>query len=318
MTIHLTATAATRVVRKRREVNRLRQKRWRRPTVRSSLLMMLPALLFLGVFSAYPLEELVRMSLSRVTPGNMLDVSWPFSGGENYRATLNDQGFPVVIRNTLILIVVSVGVTLALGVLAALILQRESRFSNGVHGIMIFMWALPPVVTGSVWKFLLSSSGPIPEALNSASGIRQYFLADPNLAIWSVTAVVCWVSVAFASLVMRAGLAQMDPHQIEAATVDGASRLQLFRFLMLPELRPVLLVQGLLTVLYSFKIFDFPFVISDGGPGNASTTLPYLAYKQSFGSLEFGVGSATAVFAMAVVIVVAITYLFLAREEDGQ
>lgn len=167
MTIHLTATAATRVVRKRREVNRLRQRRWRRPTVRSSLLLMLPALLFLGVFSAYPLEELVRMSLSRVTPGNMLDVSWPFSGGENYRATLNDQGFPVVIRNTLILIVVSVGVTLALGVLAALILQRESRFSNGVHGIMIFMWALPPVVTGSVWKFLLSSSGPIPEVLNS-------------------------------------------------------------------------------------------------------------------------------------------------------
>ena len=290
----------------------------RRPRLIRSSLLLLPALLFIGVFNIYPLEELARMSVSSVSTGNLLDIFWPSAGWDNFAATFQAPAFWISVRNTIILVVVTVIISIGGGVLAALFLQRDTRFNAATHGIMIFMWALPPLVTGSIWKFLLSSSGPISGAIHDVTGISPYFLADPNLTIWSVTAVVCWASIAFASLIMRAGLAQLDPQQTEAAVVDGANRLQLFRFLILPGLRPVILVQALLVVLYSFKTFDFPFVMTSGGPGSASTTLPFLAYTQSFGALEFGAGSATAVSSMIVVIVIAIGYLFLSREETFQ
>jgi len=297
---------------------RLTKRRRGRPPLVRNWALLLPALLFLGVFSIYPMVELVRMSVSEVNVGNLLDRVWPFTGTENYSAIFEDAAFGISVRNTVILVVVTVVVSIGGGLLAALFLQRETRFNAGVHGIMIFMWALPPLVTGSIWKFLLSTSGPVSGTIQGVTGAPPYLLADPNLAIWSVTAVVCWASVAFASLLMRAGLAQLDPHQTEAAMIDGANRLQLFRFLILPALRPVILVQALLVVLYSFKTFDFPFVLTNGGPGTASTTLPYLAYTQSFGSLEFGAGSATAVASMLVVIAIAAGYLFLSRDEASQ
>lgn len=292
--------------------------RWRRKYgVQAGYL--LPALIFLSVFTVALLVELARMSVSDVTIANLLTRDWPFVGVENFVSSFEDGSAQRAAVNTAILVVVAVAVTLVMGFLAAVSLQSNTWFNKLTQALVFFLWALPPIVTGSVWKFVLSSDGAIPAVLSSAGWAEPpAFLADYKLSIWSVSLVVSWVSVAFASLVLRAGLNGVDPNLLEAARVDGANRWQCFRVVVLPALRPVMLVQGMLTVLYSFRVFDFPFVMTSGGPGDSSTTLPFLAYRQSFGALQFGTGAATAMASVAVVLVIAGVFLYLSRNEDAQ
>lgn len=287
---------------------------------RRSMILMAPAAVFLAVFCLYPLEELVRMSVSKVHSAELLDSTWKSAGFANYSETIRANGFTAIVVNTVVLMLVVVLITVFGGVASAFILQRRTKTNQAVQGLMVFLWALPPLVTASVWKFLLSGDGLFP-ALSEGVGLTETPptpLVDPNFALLAVAVVIAWVGVTFASLIMRAGLLGVDRSQLEAADVDGVSRWQSIRFIILPALRPAILVQALLAVIYAFRVFDYPFIMTSGGPGTASTTLPYLAYKQSFGALEFGEGAATAVMSVIVVIVLAVVYVFLIREEDAE
>lgn len=287
---------------------------------RRSLILLAPAGLFLAVFCLYPLEELIRMSVSEVHSAQLLDSRWNFVGLANYEATIRGHEFAATVTNTLVLMLVVVLITVFGGIASAFILQRRTKTNQAVQALMVFLWALPPLVTASVWKFLLSGDGLFP-AVTQRLGLTETPLAplvDPNWALLAVAIVIAWVGVTFASLIMRAGLLGVDRSQLEAADVDGASRWQTIRYVILPALRPAILVQALLAVIYAFRVFDYPYVMTSGGPGTSSTTLPYLAYKQSFGALQFGEGAATAVMSVVVVILLALVYVLLIREEDAQ
>ena len=243
---------------------------------------LLPAVALAVALSIAPIVQLVRMALSDVGPTNLLK-GWDFVGLANIEATLDDPVFWGAARATAAFTAVLLVVDLGVGFLVARLLAvRDSRLTSGVLALMVLVWALPPVVSGSVWKFLLAGDG----ALNALLGVVGHgevsWLSSPDLSLWSVSLVAAWASLPFAVLVIRGGLLAIPREVLEAAELDGAGAWRLSRHILLPLLRPTLAVLTILVILYAFRSFDFVYVMTQGGPGRITNTLPYLAYQTSF------------------------------------
>ncbi|GAA4892048.1 sugar ABC transporter permease [Tessaracoccus lubricantis] len=291
--------------------------RHRSSTRQSHWLFALPAALFLAAFSLFPLIQLVRMSLSDVT-SRTLNREWTFVGFRNYlTAFAADETQAAMWRTAIFVLVVTLSGML-LGIAGAIALRTTGRWSSVVLAVMVFCWALPPVVNGSVWKFLLASEGLINSVVLrlGLADAALPFLYDQTWALLSVAFVCSWAVIPFNVLVFRAALMQIDNEQFEAAALDGAGRWGEVRHVMLPAVRPTTLVLLILTVVYGFRSFDYIYVMTYGGPGTATNTLPFLGYLQAFQRYDYALGSTTSVIALALVLLLAAVYArSILREE---
>jgi len=278
-------------------------------------LFLLPAGLYLALLTFYPLFELVRMSVSRVTP-EVLYQPWPFVGLEEFQRAISTADFRDALVNTLIYVMVVLLSGLIGGLISALILWRSTPLASAVLGVIVFVWAMPPLVNGSVWRFLLDQRGLIDSLLTTAHLPAVLWLVDGKLPLLSVALVNSWVAVPFATIVYRAALLDVPRELIEAAAVDGAVPGQIIRHIILPLLRPVMIVLAVITVVYAFRSFDFIYIMTSGGPGTVSTTLPFLAYRLAFQSYRYSLGAATAIVAVAIVLGLAMVYLRQVRQEE--
>lgn len=276
---------------------------------------LVPAVLLAMALSIAPLIQLVRMAVSDVGPTNLLG-EWDFVGFANLEAALSDRVFWDAVRATAVFTLVLLVVDLIVGFAVARLLARHtSRLTGAVLALMVLVWALPPVVSGAIWKFLLAGDGAV-NALLGVAGIAPVgWLSSPDLALWAVSLVAAWASLPFAVLVIRGGLLAIPHEVLEAAEIDGAGSWQLSRHVLLPLLRPTLAVLAILVILYAFRSFDFVYVMTQGGPGRITNTLPYLAYQTSFRTFSFGSGAAVAVLSMLVVVLLAVPYVTTLRRE---
>jgi multiple sugar transport system permease protein len=285
---------------------------------RGKLLYVVPAAIVLAVLSFFPLAQLVRMAFSAVTSANLQD-SWAFVGFGNFVASAASGDLGNALANTAIFVVVVTVLGLVGGLAAAISLRSSTRSSGILLGLMVFIWALPPVVNGSVWKFLLGDDGLI-NSLIRLTGISHGsvpFLYDQHLALYSVALVNSWAIIPFNALVFRAAILGIPAETFEAAQLDGARPFQEIRFVVLPAVRPTTLVLAILTIVYAFRSFDFIYVMTYGGPGTATNTLPFLGYLQAFVQFDYGKGSATALLAAALVVVLAVIYARSVRSEEA-
>lgn len=291
--------------------------RRRTGTARSRLGFAAPGGVLLAALSLYPIYLLVSMSVHEVSSGT-LNGDWAFVGIGNFVTLLQrTQLTGATVRTAVfVLLVTGVGVVGGLGAAIAL---RSSRIGSAfLLGMMVFIWALPPVVNGSIWKFLLADQGLI-NTLLRATGITQEgvpFLYDNRFALLSVAIVNAWAVIPFNALVFRSALLGIDPEILEAASVDGASRWQEVRHILVPAARPTAVILAILTVVYAFRSFDFIYVMTAGGPGDATATLPYLSYSQAFVQHDYGLGSATGIIALVIVAVLAVVYVRSTRSES--
>jgi multiple sugar transport system permease protein len=274
-----------------------------------------PAAVFLLALAAYPLLEMVRMSLSDVQIGNLLR-EWPFVGTANFAALFSNSDFWSAFGTTVGFAGAVLVLSLVGGLVAAFLIRSNSRTAQFAQALMVLVWAIPPVVNGTLWKFLFSGEGAINGALR-AVGVGQpiLFLADPTLALWSVAFVTSWVTVPFVAIVLKSGLLDIPVDVVEAARIDGASPGQVTRYVTLPLLRPVLIVTTVLIAIYAFRSFDYIYVMTLGGPGTATTTLPFLGYKSSLKLFLFSQGAAIGVVALLMIVVLATVYARTARAE---
>ena len=275
--------------------------------------------MFLGLFSFFPLVQLLRMSVSKVTAAT-LNGQWDFVGLDNFTAGFSSGQSTEALYRTAVFVLVVTILGMVGGLAAAIALRTTGRWSGFLLAIMVFVWALPPVVNGSVWKFLLGDSGLF-NTLLLTSGLRDTplpFLYDQYWALMSVAFVNAFVVIPFNALVFRAALMNISPETFEAAALDGASKWQEIRLIMLPSVRPTTLVLLVLTIVYGFRSFDFIYVMTYGGPGTATNTLPFLGYLQAFVRYDFGLGSATSVVAVLGVLVLAAVYARSIRREESQ
>lgn len=276
---------------------------------------LLPAAAFAAALSVYPLLQLVQMSVSDVGPANLIG-EWTLVGGANFAVVFADPLFWQAVRVTALFTGVVLVANLLVGYVAAVVLGSPGRLASGVLSLMVFVWALPPLVSGSVWKFILAGNGAINSVLEAVRLPTVDWLSSPSLAPWSISLVAAWASVPFATLILRGGMLGIPQEVMEAAALDGAGPVRTAVSVVLPLLRPTLTVLIVLTVLYSFRSFDFVYVMTSGGPGTVTTTLPYLAYQTAFRTYAFGTASAIAVASMLVVVVLAVPYVLNVRREE--
>jgi multiple sugar transport system permease protein len=290
--------------------NRIRRPRY--------FVFVLPAAIFLLLLSIYPFFNLVWMSVSDVTARNIVRGMWEFVGLANFRALFHLADFALAFKNTLIFVFVVVSIGILGGLGAATLLQARGRLSAIGLALMVFTWAMPPVVLGSLWKFLLLPNGLLNSVLFAVHVVKKapFWLVQSNLVLISVALVNSLAVIPFGALVYRASLMDMPEELMDAASVDGASKLQRFVFVKLPLLVPITLILTVLTVVYAFRSFDFIYVMTYGGPGTASTTLPFLSYRLSFINYKYGLGAAVAVFTVLIVSVLAFLYVRTTRRME--
>jgi len=276
----------------------------------------LPAVLFLLVISVYPLAQLLVMSVHTVTPTTLLR-EWPYVGLSNYQTALASPQFRQALITTLVFVALVLVANTLGSLAAALILRRPTRGNRITLSLMVFVWALPAVVNGSLWRFLFAGDGAINGIVMSLGIVSEpiLFLANERLALLSLAFVSLWTGIPFGTVVLRAALLDVPPELVDAARIDGANGRQVFRYVTFPVLWPTILVLTVLTVLYAFRSFDLIYVMTLGGPGTATTTLPFLAYRLAFLNFKFSLGSAVAVIAMGMVLIMAVVYLRASRSE---
>ncbi len=297
-----------------------RQSRARRSEVKllfrkSPILFVLPAVILLVLLAAYPLLVLIRMAFSNVGPTNIVG-DWAWVGFSNFTSVLGGVQFWFSLLRTVALSAVLLASNLIVGFFVASVLSTKGRLTNIVLSIMVFVWALPPIVSGSVWKFLLDDNGAI-NLIFGVFGIHPiHWLSQPSLALWAVAGVVAWAGLPFSALIMRGGLLAIPPDVLEAAAIDGAGYWRTQFQIVIPLMRPTMWILGILTVLYAFKSFDFFYVLTQGGPGTATSTLPVRSYFTAFTNFDMSSGATIAVLAMLAVILLAIPYVRGLRTEE--
>ncbi|WP_136054756.1 sugar ABC transporter permease [Microbacterium sp. K24] len=286
-----------------------------RALARTPIWFLVPAIGLLAGFAVYPLIVLVRMSLSDVGPSNIVGA-WPFIGLENFVTVLSDDEIWLALARTIGVAVVLLASNFVFGFIGASILSVGGRITETVLAVMVFVWALPPIVSGSAFKFLLNDTGPINSALEALGIPPVAWLSSPDLALWSVTAIIAWAALPFSVLVIRGALLAVPHDLLEAAALDGAGYWRTQLKIVLPQLRPTLGILAILTVLYAFKSFDFFYVTTKGGPGTTTNTLPVLAYNTAFSGFEMSTGATIALVSMLAVAIFAVPYIRAVRREE--
>lgn len=277
---------------------------------------LLPAFVFIGYVVLIPVLQVIRYSFTDKTP---------FTGGEwvgldNYQRLLTGPDsfmFWRAFRNNLVLLV-SIPATVIVGLVIAGILYRGITGSR-VYETLIFLPFLPAVAAISViFIYILGFNGPLNSSLQSL-GLDIFsrpWLTDPNIAIWSVLAVVTWKRIGFVVLLFMGRLLSIEKQVLEAAAVDGASWWETFRYVIIPEMKSIIQFVCILGFIEVFSFtFAYIFVLTRGGPFKNTYTLEYLLFATQFRRRLTGLSAAIAVFLLLMAAGVGIYRVVSARKE---
>ncbi len=276
----------------------------------------LPALVVIILFTIFPVIYAIRTSVYL----NILTKpkSHPFVGLKNFIDVITDYYFKDAIINTAIYTIVAVAGVILFGLLVAHLLNSKLRSANALKIIILLPWAIPAVVAGLMWKWILNSDfGIFNGILYSLGIIKSYipFLADPVLAKFSLIMAHIWKEGPLATIFILAGL-QLIPNELyEAAKIDGGGGLRLFRYVTLPLLRPILLVVLVYETMTAILTFDIVYVLTGGGPGNSTALISWFAYAEIFKFLNLGGGVALSIIIAMITLVLIILYMRALRTE---
>jgi multiple sugar transport system permease protein len=280
----------------------------------ASLLFPLPAVVLVVGLLVYPILYTLAISTRSYSLGL---ARYSFVGFDNYERVLTSEQFWAAVTRAAGFTSLSVVVSTALGMAMAIILNRDFRGSRWARTTFLLPMVATPVATSLVWMMMFNPTLGVLNHLLSLVGLPpSLWVADPRLVIACLVMVDVWHSAPFAMIVLLAGLRSLPREPVESAMIDGASRLQIFRLITLPMLRPVLVVVLMFRTIDSLKAFDIIWIITAGGPGTSSETLYVYTYNQAFKYMNLGYGSAVIVLFAA--IVAGASFLWLrAREREA-
>jgi multiple sugar transport system permease protein len=236
----------------------------------------------------------------------------PFVGLGNYLTALADPVFWSSLGNSLVWVVVSVGLQFLLGLGAALLLNRRFPCRGLARALIVVPWALPSVIIGLIWTWMLDFNLGLVNALATRLGLLDApvaWLSQPLLALCSVILAVVWQGFPFFTVTLLAGLQAIPSELYEAASLDGAGGFSKFRHVTLPGLAAVIVTALLLRMIWVANSLDLILVMTGGGPGTATQTLPLHAFLTAWSGGNYGQGSALAVMLTLLLLGVVVTYL---------
>ncbi len=276
-----------------------------------------PALLLFGFFVVWPIVKAVQFSFYRWKGyGPLVD----FVGLRNYVKVLQNDVFIGALQHNLIIVVASIAIQLPLGLLVALMLNRRMRGQGALRTIIFVPYVLSEVIAGVVWVQLLQPQwGMIDTVLGwfGLHGPAQGFLATPEYALPTVIVVLTWKYLGLAILLFLAGLQSVPEELYEAAQLDGASWWQVQRKVTIPLLGPTLRTWAFLSMIGSLQLFDMVWILTGGGPANATETMATFLVKEGTKRSNYGIASAASVILFVVALVLALLYQYFILRRDN-
>jgi multiple sugar transport system permease protein len=277
--------------------------------------LLLPTVVLLGLFIAYPFVEGVLLSVTDARVG----VPGHFVGLQNFEALLSDSIFRVAVWNTFVYTAVATVFKLALGLWLALLLNRHFIGKAFTRAFILLPFIIPTVLSTFAWKWMFDPTFSVINWSLFQLGLihgRINWLGDPYLALISVIIVNVWRGVPFFAISLLAGLQTINPELEEAAAIDGARPWQRFWHVTWPLLLPVTMVVVLFSVIQTFADFQLVYVLTGGGPANATQLFATYAYQIGVGTglLSEGAAISLAMFPFLLIIVV-VQLLYIRRVE---
>lgn len=268
-----------------------------------------PASIVLIITAVAPLCYSLVISLCRYKM-NTPNASPSFIGLDNYARVFTTDMFWICLKNTAIFAVLSVSLEIVFGVVLAMMLSNSSRSTRIILSILLIPMIMAPVASGTLWRMMFDKSTGVVNYLLQLIGMDSVnFLGSSKLAIFSVIFVDVWRLTPWVTVLVASGLKGISSSYIEAAVIDGASRMEVFWHIILPLIRPLLIIVLMMRFTDAFKVFDTVYVMTSGGPGNSTEMLPNYIYNQALRYMNAGYAAALAIVFIATMAV--LSFLFI-------
>ena len=282
----------------------------------SPVLWLLPLFLVLCVFYLIPLVDVIKTSFTDATMTNPAGHGFTLN---SFKSVFQDAAFGEIMFVTFFFVGFSVIFQFLLGFLIALVVDTaENRKMRGTvltRTISLVSWAIPGVAIGIIWKIMYAETGSgILNYLLSLIGVQRIaFLSDPGVALLSTSIANVWRGTAQSMILLYAGIKTVERQLLEAAAIDGASAVKRLFYIILPGMKPVIMINVLLNIINTFNTFDMIMPLTGGGPGRSTEVLVLSVYRNIFQQLDLGKGCAVAVLLLAINIVFSIFYFLMNR-----
>jgi N,N'-diacetylchitobiose transport system permease protein len=292
-----------------------RRLRRTRATRRSApYLLLLPALAVIAAVLAYPLYKLVVLSFQQYGLAELIAGKGTWIGLENYETILGDRRFWVVLLRTVAFTAATVGLTMVLGTLIALLLARLGAFMRLLITTgLVLAWAMPPVVAVNIWTWMVDYEFGVLNWTLSSLGLDYFDRHDWFVNPWEgwavITAIIVWGAIPFVAITVYAGLTQVSGELVEAASIDGAGGFRIFRDITLPILKPIFVILASLSVIWNFQVFSQIWIIRNARPEEDYFILSIYSFVESFNSSQYGLGSAIAL--VMVLAMLGVTFVYI-------
>ena len=303
------------------EIGTLRSRR-RRPLTPSRVLrgsvpylLILPVVAVIGAVLGYPLYKLVTLSFQQYGLPELIQRKGTWIGLDNYGSVLRDSIFWDTLLRTVVFTAANVALTIVLGTLIALLLVRVSTWVRvPLTAGLVLVWAMPAVVAVQVWYWMTNFQNGILNYVVTQFGFADYSQHDWYATTFSklamVTLLIVWGAIPFVTITVYAGLAQVPRELVEAAEIDGATPLQVFRDVTFPILKPILLILTSLSIIWDFGVFTQPYLLIGASHVDATNYLMGVyVYIEGYGHSDFGRGAAISLLMLLMVATLSVVYV---------
>lgn len=288
----------------------------RNPDVYLPYLYVMPSLVLMGLLLFFPIARNAFISFFE---WGVHTGSKPFVGFQNYVDLIGERWFFRVLLNTFVWTIIGVGLQLLLGLGFTLALDETSQRYGKIHRFVLLVpWVLPGVIVALMWRWMLQADLGVFNQLLIEVGLIDtpiLWLSEDYLALPAAIIANTWKATPFWIIMLTAQLVALPDELVQAARIDGASNVQLIRYIKLPHLWPTVVSVGVLVTIWTFKFFDMIWIMTRGGPGVASTTLTVQTYRIAFENFRFGRSAAMGMITLFILMIFSIPYIRNVRNE---
>ncbi|BDZ55628.1 carbohydrate ABC transporter permease [Agromyces marinus] len=286
--------------------------------------LLIPASVMLLALTGWPVLQLLIMSMQEFGRAQVFGAPPSWVWFQNYASVMTDPTFYEVLIRSVVFAAVCVIVTMVVGTLISLLLQRLPKGFRLLLTVgLLLAWAMPPLSATVVWGWMFDSSyGVINHVLVNAFGLEQFnqhpWLIDPLSFFFVAGLIIVWGAIPFVAFTIYAGLTQVPEEALEAAQLDGAGAFSRFRLITFPYLKPIFLITTILQIIWDLKVFTQIFALQDiGGIRALTNTLGVYIYQVSIAGGDFGTGGAIAVITALILMTVSLYYVRQVIKEEG-
>ena len=286
-------------------------------------LLILPVVVVITAILGYPLYKLVTLSFQQYGLPELIQRKGEWIGLDNYSSVLHDSIFWDTLLRTIVFTAANVALTIVLGTLIALLLVRVSRFVRVLLTVsLVLAWAMPVVVAVQVWYWMTNFQNGVLNYILTQLQVGDFFQHDWYATTFSklsmVTLLIVWGAIPFVTITVYAGLAQVPRELVEAAEIDGASSLRVFRDVTFPVLKPILLILVSLSIIWDFGVFAQPYLLIGASHVDASNYLiGVYVFIEGYSHSDFGRGAAISLLMLVMVALLSVFYVRqMVRTED--